>query len=491
MVNFLLPKRLLSVAVFLLVSIAVLAYDFEVDGIYYNKLSDTEVETTWKTYFDSGNIFEITDYVGDVVVPETVTYEGKTYKVTAIGEKTFQNCFQVTSISLPQSVTSIGAKAFSTTRGLTKDIILPDGVTSIGYDAFGEAHIKSLVIPDGVTEIPYGICYGTRTIRSVKIPDTVTSIGDRAFMFCDTLETVKLPSKLTSIGEYAFDYCDKFERIELPDNLRKIGDNAFINCHNLVINKLPDNLTYLGEGAFCNCYALESVKIPKNITNIKLETFRDCNNIKSVIIEGEVDSIGERAFYGCRSMESINIPESVEYIGKYAFSGCYELASISIPTSVTEIGESAFYHCALKDVVIGKPISGESNDNQTRTGQSTMTIGDEAFYGNSGIESISIYHTTAPICGNNIFSDNVLKEGKLYIPEGTSEEYSNANVWKEFFAAGNAIEGLDSAIDNVVVDSDASIIGYYGIDGQRLLKPQKGINIVRYSDGRCQKVVRK
>lgn len=486
MVNILHTRQLLMTAALLLSSISSLAYDFEVDGIYYNKLSDTEVETTWKTYFEDGIIFEITDYVGDVVVPESVTYDGQTYKVTAIGDKTFQYNFQVTSISLPKTITSIGRRAFSSTRGLTEDIIIPDGVTSIGNSAFGEAHVKTLVIPDGVTEIPYGICYGTRTIRSVKLPDDVTSIGDRAFIFCDSLETIKIPSKLTSIGESAFEGCEKFGKIELPDCLTYIGDYAFRNCDNLTFKKLPESLTHIGVRAFAYSKSLDSVTIPKGIKKINEGTFYK-SGLKSVTFADNVDSIGNEAFCKCYSLESVNMAEGLLDIGKHAFYDCVALPSICIPASVTTIEDSAFYNCnQMKDLVIGNVNSRENIENDI---QSTLTIGNKAFYNSVRIKSISVYYTTPPICGDSVFYEHLYKNAKLYIPEGTSEKYSEANIWKDFFISNNASEGFPSAINPIVKSSDVTITGYYGIDGQRLAQPQKGINIVRYSNGQTKKVV--
>ena len=175
-------KSLLTIAC-LLCSIGVYAHNFEVDGIYYNIISYTEVTVTHYGE-DYSNVPAENMYTGSVVIPESVTYEGVTYSVTSIGDLAFYNCTGLTSVSIPEGVTSIGSSALSGCSGLT-EITIPNSVTSIGYDAFS-------------------YCYG---LTSIIIPNSVTSIGDQAFYNCTGLTSVSIPEGVTSIGIYTFADC--------------------------------------------------------------------------------------------------------------------------------------------------------------------------------------------------------------------------------------------------------------------------------------------
>ena len=154
------------------------AHDFEVDGIYYQITSSTTPYTVAVSY--DGSI----KYTGSVIIPETVSYNGKVYSVTSIGDKAFYGCNGLTSITIPNSVTSIGDEAFEGCNGLTS-ITIPNSVTSIGDEAFQ-------------------YCSG---LTSVTIPNSVTSIGNSAFSGCSGLTSVTIPNSVTSIGGGAFQYC--------------------------------------------------------------------------------------------------------------------------------------------------------------------------------------------------------------------------------------------------------------------------------------------
>ena len=151
-------KNFATIVAMLLCCITANAYSFEVDGIYYNQYYDgsNSVEVTYKDY-NNGNY---NSYSGDVVIPETVTYNDVEYKVTSIGYSAFCGCSGLTSVTIPQGVTSIGDEAFSGCSGLTS-VTIPQGVTSIGHQAFYNCSgLTSVTIPKGVTEIGYETFYG-------------------------------------------------------------------------------------------------------------------------------------------------------------------------------------------------------------------------------------------------------------------------------------------------------------------------------------------
>ena len=192
-----------SILIFLFTLLGVLgaqAYDFEVNGIYYNitNSSAKEVEVTAKSsHYDDR-------YSGSVVIPATVTYNKTTYKVTSIGEKAFNWCSDLTSVTIPESVASIGDNAFSMS-GLTT-VTIPKSVTSIGASAFsGCSGLTLVTLSEGVTSIGEGAFMLCEGLISVTIPASVTSIGESAFSLCSGLTSVTSLAKTPpSCGEFTF-----------------------------------------------------------------------------------------------------------------------------------------------------------------------------------------------------------------------------------------------------------------------------------------------
>ncbi|MBR6845850.1 MAG: leucine-rich repeat domain-containing protein [Bacteroidaceae bacterium] len=192
-------QRLFTTLLLLAVTILTWAYDFEVDGIYYNKNSDgTSVTVTYKsTSYKS--------YSGSVTIPSQVTYSGKNYSVTRIGNQAFLRCTSLTSVTIPNSVTSIGYYAFYGCSGLTS-VTIPNSVTSIGYYAFYKCSgLTSVTIPYSVTSIGGGAFYGCSGLTSVTIPNSVTSIGGSAFRACIGLTSVTCQAKnVPTTGDECF-----------------------------------------------------------------------------------------------------------------------------------------------------------------------------------------------------------------------------------------------------------------------------------------------
>ena len=171
-------KNLLLFLMVLLLPCSTFAYDFVVDGIYYNRDTYTQTATvTYKSYSDGG-------YSGIVHIPEEVVYNGVTYSVTSIGNYAFRNCSSLTEVTIPNSVTSIGGSAFEGCSSLT-EVTIPNSVTSIGNDAFRNcSSLTEVTIGNSVTSISYSAFEGCSSLTEVTIPNSVTSIGGRAFNGC-------------------------------------------------------------------------------------------------------------------------------------------------------------------------------------------------------------------------------------------------------------------------------------------------------------------
>ena len=284
-----------------------IAGTFEVDGIYYNILSEDERTVEVISGSGSGR------YEGDIVIPAEVTYDGGTYSVTTIGDWAFSECSALTLVSMPE-VTTIGGGAFDGCSALTL-VSMPE-VTTIGDWAFSECS----------------------ALTSVSMPE-VTTIGEYAFDGCSALTSAEMPA-VTTIGGGAFNLCSALTLVSMPE-VTTIGDWAFSDCSALTLVSMPEVLT-IGGGAFDCCSALTLVSMPE-VTTIGDWAFSECSALTSVSMP-EVLTIGGGAFSYCYALTSAEMP-AVTTIGEYAFDGCSALTSVDIPASVTMIGEGAFIDC--------------------------------------------------------------------------------------------------------------------------------------------------
>ena len=416
------------------------AYDFEVDGIYYNLLLGNRVEVS----FGNGH-----KYSGVVIIPEKIRFNGREYTVTSIGNSAFASCTNLTQIeverdnkkydsrdgcsavvetssntlvlgckstTIPSSVTSIGDYAFSEITTLTS-IEIPNSVTFIGKSAFsGCSALTSIEIPNSVTSIGDNAFAHCSTLTSIEIPNSVTSIGNSAFSGCSGLTKINLPGSVTSIGTYAFSGCTNLTQIEVERNNKKYdsrdGCNAVIetSSNTLVIgcknSTIPSSVTSIGASAFQNCTSLTKINLPSSVTFIGKSAFSECTSLTSITIPSSVSSIEEHAFYNCRSLTSITLPNSVTSIGDYAFADCSTLTSIEIPNSVTSIGNSAFYSCdGLTSITLPNSVTsiGSSAFGSCRTltsitlPNSVTSIGSSAFEYCSALTSIEIPNSVTSI----------------------------------------------------------------------------------------------
>ncbi len=218
--------RALFLSLAVLLSLPVLAAQVEIDGINYDLLSKAKQATVIAK--SSGK------YSGEVVIPESVEFNGISHSVTSIGNDAFYRCSGLTSVTIPNSVTSIGYAAFSGCYCLTS-VTIGNNVTSIGSYAFYYCYgLTSVTIPNSVTSIGSGafeLCYG---LTSVTIPNSVTSIGITAFYGCSGLTSVTIPNNVTSIGSSAFSYCSGLTSVTIPNSVTRIWDEAFGSCPELL-----------------------------------------------------------------------------------------------------------------------------------------------------------------------------------------------------------------------------------------------------------------
>ena len=391
-------RKLFSFILLALLPVVASAYDAEVNGVFYN-FSEDEATVTFMKYDEGGNPMIISGYTGSVTIPSSVTFDGKTYVVTSIntytfyrssvisvtipesvksiGEGAFEACRNLVSITIPGSVAGIGRNAFLDCSGLTS-IILGDGLTSIGNSAFRNCYsLTSVDIPSSVARIEDNAFESCKGLTDVTIPGCVASIGSKAFSGCTGLTSLTIGVGVTNISQLAFSGCTGLPSVTIPESVTSIGNYAFYNCTSLTSVSVPESITEIGGDVFYNtpwfdkqpdgiiylgrvAYKYKGempegseISIKEGTVRIAAEAFNECLGLTSITIPDGVTVISTKAFFGCKNLASVSLPESVTQMSQGAFTACRSLTSITIPKGVTNIDQGVFSGCgSLTSIVI-------------------------------------------------------------------------------------------------------------------------------------------
>ena len=286
------------------------------------------------------------------------------YPVTAIGERAFEGCYYITSVTIPDGVSVIESRAFWECESL-ESVSIPSSVQTIGSRAFQYCTLLTNVnIPKGVSIIASNTFEGCESLTSISIPDTVTVIDNGAFSWCYELKNINIPDGVKYIGTRAFCGSAGPEELHIPVGM-ELGDGALGGCiamrkievaeehpdycsvDGVLLSKdktillqypagkteetyqIPDSVTQIGIYAFAQCKGLTSMEIPDSVRSMGNSVFAGSTGLKQVTISESMHVIRKSLFEGCTGLESITIPDNVEVIEKSAFTGCKKLACVN------------------------------------------------------------------------------------------------------------------------------------------------------------------
>jgi len=451
----------------------------------------------------------------------TFTWEAGTYYITTLPESSFQYCWNMEHITLPNYITIINTAAFYACYSL-QSVGLAN-ITSLGYAAFAECHsLASVSIPGSLTTVGESAFYNCNSLASITFHTGTIKIGSWAFEYCTSLTALTTVASITEIDDYAFEFCTGLTSVSLVNGITRLGYSVFHGCSALPTIILPVSLVSLGDnwlsitaGVFDMCSALTSISvdssnpifssaggvifnknktiliqypggktgpysvpitvnfimpgafwfcavskvtIPSGVTNITYACFASCPNLEEVIIPDTVTEIEPMAFQLSPKLNNMVIPDAVTVIGENAFYFCIGLDTVTIGKNVQIIGELAFYSCTkLKNIVVPDRV---------------YLVDNYSFAYCTSLEYIRIGQGIAWIGNAAFFGDSNLRNVYFYsdsVPylgafwiRGTNEDIiGHAKSGSSFPLSGYILYGDELFIEEVNGGVDSMIMGAY------------------------------
>lgn len=267
--------------------------------------------------------------------------------VIGVAASAFRDCTEMTSITLPNTITEIGENAFFGCLALTS-IEIPEGVFEIGDHAFENCKsLSSISFPSSLLRIGDFCFFGASLLKDVHFSaeGSLAHIGASAFGECVGILSVTLPESVTEIGASCFKRCENLESVEFLGDVKSVASSAFACCKRLVSVKLPAALETIEMSAFQSCESLRSITLPNTLVAVEPYAFSNCVTLYSLNFSYNIRTIGAFAFQGCVSLSYVRFSNGVEDVGEGAFSGCIRIATVSLPKSLTSLSATAFTAC--------------------------------------------------------------------------------------------------------------------------------------------------
>lgn len=433
------------------------AADFKSGGLNYNIISPEALTV---------EVIENNSASGNVIIPETVTYNGTTYTVTQIAAQAFGNATGMTSLSIPSTITTIGNNAFTGCTGLetvSYNAAECSTMGTSGATAFnGCISVRSVSIGDAVRTIPAYAFKGLTALRSITIPEGVTFVGDYAFQGCTSISQVNFNATECNSMSYAFDGCTNTASVYVGDNVKVVPQRAFSNFTGVTSVTIGKSVKTLGSEAFYECRSLTKVNYNAIACEATDGTVFRCKYgsssltiVTTFIIGDEVKTIPAKLFHNTYSnsnaLASIIWGKSLEEIHEYAFYKS-KMASLSIPNTVKIIGDYAFAeNTNLQEVILNEGLTRLSGFNNC-TSLSSITIpstveviGGNAFNGCTGLQGELKLPQSLKIINGSAFRECTGLSGELVIPDNV-EQIDNYVFYNTNFSSlklGKSITKID------------------------------------------------
>lgn len=399
---------------------------------------------------------------GDIVIPSTVTIDGDTYTVVAVKERGFASCADIVSVTLPESVNTIGESAFSHCTSLT-NINIPAAVTELPQSVFSYCGFTSFDVPATIKTIG-AWAFGACALESVTLHEGLTTIYAQAFAHTE-LTSLDIPASVTLIGGSEPDAAAPFYWVPDLEAINVASDNtSYASIDGVLFNKgITEVLRYP------TAKAATSYTIPETVKKIHDSAFSDFYGngslLEEVIFPDGLEEIGPYAFsnFTKSHLKEINLPNTVTTVGAYAFHGSTNVTKLTLSNSLTEIAEAAFT-CLMSITELEVPEGIEkigawgfgelTSVTKVKLPKSLVSLGQYAFGYARSLEEVSCDNPEPPVCHSIAFYNTDVTSVTLSVPSESVELYRNADVWKDFMivsAASNPGVAADEADCQVTV----------------------------------------
>ena len=431
--------------------------------------------------------------------------------ISAITQSCFESCYNLVSISLPNSIKTIGHYAFRNCTGLTA-VTLEDGITTIGSEAFRYCYsLKAINIPDSVTSINSHIFDNCTSLESVVIGSGLTGLTQNCFAYCKSLTSLTFSNTLTAIGNTCFIGCSSLKNLVLPSSIRSIGDSTFQDCTGIETLILPNGIQSISNNCFYACTGITGVTIPVSLTNFGSNAFNNCSNIKRVDYLGTLDDwcritrqgnheqwtsnptyYSRNLYIGGNLVTTVNPTTATTSIGNYAFANITGITSVAIPDSVTALGHSCFCACSnLVDVSFGTGLTSlpqsclracsslsaitipgniesiashcfyqDTGLKEVVLEEGVRTVANDAFYNCSNMTALTV-PTSVTSFGNNCFAgcSSLKRVDYLGTPEEWYTTISTVNYQScpVYFSKHIYFNGEGDVVDSLTISAGTSV----------------------------------